>query len=97
MPFSFQVSGSEKDQLVVSLAALLLNDSGADLSAENIQAVVTASGNNVPAYYPTLYATFIEKAGGVEKFLIGPSAGGAGEYIYLNMDFFGNQLTIVSF
>ncbi len=79
MPFSFQVTGSEKDQLVVSLAALLLHDSGADVSADNLQAVVNASGNTVPAYYPTLYASFIEKAGGVNKFLVGPSAGGAGK------------------
>jgi large subunit ribosomal protein LP1 len=77
MPFSFQVTGSDKDQLVTSLAALLLHDSGVDVTAENLQSAISASGNNVPAYYPSLYATYIEKAGGVEKFLVGPSAGGA--------------------
>lgn len=79
MSMSFNVEGPAKDQLVVSLAALLLSDCGADISAENIDAVVQASGNAVPAYYPTLFASFIEKAGGVSKFLVGPSASGAGK------------------
>jgi ribosomal protein L12E/L44/L45/RPP1/RPP2 len=77
MPFSFEVSGAEKDQLVVSLAALLLHDCGAEMSADNLSSVVNASGNSVAAYFPTLFATYIEKAGGVDKFLVGPSAGGA--------------------
>jgi len=75
MPLSFQVSGHEKDQLVTSLAALLLNDCGLDMSAENISKVVQDSGNQVPAYYATLFAAYIEKAGGVKKYLTGPSAG----------------------
>ncbi|RYG67183.1 hypothetical protein EON64_08020 [archaeon] len=78
MPLSFQVTGPEKDQLVVSLAALLLSDVGAEISADSLSSVLSASNNTVPAYYPTLFAGFIEKAGGVDKFLAGPSAGGAG-------------------
>lgn len=63
--------------LVASLAALVLSDSGSEITAENITSVVEASGNKVPAYYAPLFASMIEKAGGVEKFLAGPSAGGA--------------------
>jgi hypothetical protein len=33
MPLSFQVTGAEKNQLVVSLAAILLSDSGIEVSA----------------------------------------------------------------
>lgn len=80
MPLSFQVSGADKDQLVTSLATLLLHDSGLEKSAENIGKVVQESGNEVPAYYPTLFAAYIEKAGGIDKFLAGPSAGVAGEF-----------------
>jgi hypothetical protein len=76
MTLSFQVSGADKDQLVTSLAALVLSDSGADITAEALVAVLAASGNTVPAYYTTLFATYIEKAGGVDKFMAGPSAGG---------------------
>ena len=35
-----------------------------------------SSGNNVPAYYPALFASFIEKAGSVDRFFAGPSSGG---------------------
>ena len=76
MPLSFQVTGTEKDTLVVSLAAILLSDSSLEITSENIDTVVNASGNAIPSYYSTLYASFIEKAGGVEKFFNGPSAGG---------------------
>lgn len=80
MPYSLKVEGSEKSQLVVSLAALLLHDSGVEISADNLAAVVKSSNNEIPAYYAGLYATMIGKAGGVDKFLVGPSAGG-GKFI----------------
>jgi hypothetical protein len=75
---ALSVTGADKDQLVASLAALLVADAGADITADNINAVVAASGNSLPGYYATLFASFIEKAGGVDKFLAGPSAGGGG-------------------
>jgi len=78
MPLSFDVTGPAKDQLVVSLAAILLSDSAVDVTSENIDSVVKNSGNTVPSYYSTLYALYIEKAGGVDKFFSGPSAGGGG-------------------
>jgi hypothetical protein len=76
MVLSFQVQGQQKDQLVVSLAAILLSDSGLDISAENLNSVAEASGNTIPSYYGKLFAGYIEKAGGVESFFSGPSAGG---------------------
>jgi ribosomal protein L12E/L44/L45/RPP1/RPP2 len=75
---SFQAEGADKDQLVTSLAALLLADCGAEISAESLNTVISSSGNKVPAYYTNLYASFIEKAGGVDKFMAAPSAGGGG-------------------
>ena len=44
MPLSFNVNGADKDGLVTSLAALVLNDSKADITAESINAVLAASG-----------------------------------------------------
>jgi hypothetical protein len=79
MPLSFAVTGADKDQLVVSLAAIILADSKLEVSAENINTVLSSSGNSAPAYYATLFSTYIEKAGGVEKFFTAPSAGGAGQ------------------
>ena len=80
MTLSYQVTGADKDQLVTSLAAIVLSDSGADITAESLNAVIAASGNQVPAYYATLFASFIEKSGGLDKFFAGPSAGGAGKF-----------------
>lgn len=76
MPLSLNVSGADKNNLLVSLGALILSDASLEISSDNIMALVTSSGNDVPAYYATLYANYIEKAGGVDKFLAGPSAGG---------------------
>ena len=75
MSLSINVSGAAKDQLVMSLSALVLSDSGIDISADNLSAVAKASGNTTNSYFPTLFASLIEKSGGVDKFLAGPSAG----------------------
>ena len=80
MPFSFECTGADKDQLVTSLAILLLTDCKQEVTADAINAVVTGSKNSVPAYYPTLYATYVEKAGGIEGMCSGPSAGAAGKF-----------------
>ena len=77
MPLSLEVSGADKQALVTSLAAVLLADVKAEVTSENISAVVSASGNTVAAYYPDLFANVIEKAGGVDKFFQSPGGGGA--------------------
>eukprot|EP00903_Cladosiphon_okamuranus_P014787 g13699.t1 len=59
---------NQKNDLVVSLAALLLEDAGSVLTAENISAVVAATKNEVPAYYPTLFAAMLEKSDGCAQF-----------------------------
>ena len=38
------------------------------LTAENISAVVAATKNEVPAYYPTLFAAMLEKSDGCALF-----------------------------
>jgi large subunit ribosomal protein LP1 len=63
--------------MVTGLAALVCHDGAQEVSAENLTAIIKASGNEVPSYYPTLYASYIEKAGGVQEFFTKPSAGGA--------------------
>ena len=67
-------TGADKDQFVTSLAALVCADSSVDVTADNINAVINASGNNVAAYWATLFASSIEKAGGVKKFFPIPGA-----------------------
>ena len=53
-------------------------DSGVDVTADAISAVVAASGNKIPGYYATVFASYIEKAGGLEPFMAAPSGGGGG-------------------
>ena len=79
MSLSIQVAGAAKDQLVLSLSAILLSDAGVDVSADNLNSVASASGNKTASYLPALFASLIEKSGGVDKFLAGPSAGGSGK------------------
>lgn len=76
MPLSFEAEGADKDQMVTSLAVLLLRDSGVDVTADAINGIINASGNKVPSYYATLFASFVEKAGDLSKMMPAPAAGG---------------------
>lgn len=66
---------NEKAELVCSLSALLCADSGADVSADNLNAVIKASGNKVATYWVPVFASTVEKAGGIDKFCKAPGAG----------------------
>ena len=46
--------------------------------SDNLQTVFSSTGHEIPASFSSLFATFIEKAGGVEKFFGAPGAGGGG-------------------
>lgn len=69
-------TGADKDQLVTGLAAIVCASSGQEVSAENINSVITGSGNSVAPYWAPLFASSVEKAGGIDK--IYPTAGGGG-------------------
>jgi len=71
-------SPAYKTQMVTALSAMLLADAGVDISAENMSATISAAGCSVPDNTVAMYASFVEKAGGVSKFMAGPSAGGGG-------------------
>lgn len=75
---SLSSTGPARDQFVVALAALVCHDSGADASSDNLNSVISASGNSVGAYWTPLYAQYIEKAGGVDKFFTKVGSGGGG-------------------
>lgn len=78
MPLSLEVTGSQKDNLAISLAAILLSDSNIDVTADNLNTVLSSANVKVADYFAPLFAGFIEKSGGIDKFLAGPSAGGGG-------------------
>ena len=51
-----QLSKQEKDELVCAYAALLLHDGEIEITGDKLAKVIKASGNEVEAYWPTLFA-----------------------------------------
>lgn len=70
------VSGSAKEDLVVSLAILALHDGGVAVSADNINAIIAASGNTVAGYWGALYSKVLAGRN-IDDLLLKPGAGGA--------------------
>ena len=47
---------NKQDEFVTSLAALALYDGDAEVTSENIATLLSASGNTVASYWPSLFA-----------------------------------------
>lgn len=54
------LSKAEHDELCCVYAALLLHDDGQEISSDKLNKVITASGNNVEAYYPEFFANYFK-------------------------------------
>ncbi len=54
-----QLSGSERDELLCTYAALILHDDKKPITAENITKILSAAGAKVEAYWPSLFARAI--------------------------------------
>ncbi|CBZ52886.1 unnamed protein product [Neospora caninum Liverpool] len=52
---------AQKQELLCTYAALILSDDKMDVTAENIQKLVTASGNTVEPYMPSLFARALQE------------------------------------
>ena len=50
------LSKTQKDELVVTYAALLLHDGELEITEEKLNKVISASGNSVDGYWPGLFA-----------------------------------------
>lgn len=62
MPGIKDMSKSAKDEAVCTLAALILHDAGAEITADKLNEVITASGNSVEKYWPGMFAGLVAKA-----------------------------------
>eukprot|EP01038_Epipyxis_sp_PR26KG_P007235 gene7235-9866_t len=70
--------GANKDEFVTSLAALALYDGEAEITSDNINALLTASNNTVAPYWPALFAGVLN-GGRIETIVFsGGSVGGSG-------------------
>ncbi len=65
-----------QDEFVTSLAALALYDGGAEITSDNINALLNASNNKVAPYWPALFAGLL-KNGNIETLLFSLGGGGA--------------------
>merc|ERR1711918_108322 len=74
-----KLSKTEKDELCVSYAALMLHDDGLEINAEKLTKIIKASGNDVEPYWPMLFAKAL-KGQDVGALLsnIGSAGGAAG-------------------
>jgi ribosomal protein L12E/L44/L45/RPP1/RPP2 len=75
-----ELVGAFRDEFVTSLAALALYDGDAEISADNINALLKASNNlGVKPYWPTLVAGLL-KNGRIESIIYsgGVTGGGSG-------------------
>ena len=71
------LSDAQKEELVASLACLLIGDN--ELSAEKLSAVATASGNSISDAMAALYVGVVSNAPkGIESFAPPPGGGGSG-------------------
>ena len=70
------LTGAKKDEMVTSLACLVVADAGGEVTAETLDAVIAASGCSTNAAYTAMFAKVA--AAGVDKFCATPGSGGGG-------------------
>jgi ribosomal protein L12E/L44/L45/RPP1/RPP2 len=73
------LSDSQKEEMVASLAVLLVGKGEGEMTAESVQAVATAAGCSVSPVIASLFARVAASAeGGVDAYMPGPGGGGGG-------------------
>lgn len=55
------LSDAQKQELVASLSAIVVGSAGAEVSAESLTAVATASGNSLSAAWASVFASAVAK------------------------------------
>ena len=73
------ISKAEHDELCCVYAGLLLFDDGMEITADKIEKIIKASGNEVDGYYPEFFAKYLAKADIKSMLSVTPAAGAGGE------------------
>jgi len=71
------VSPSERQELLVVYASLILHDDKVAITAENIQKLINAANGTVEPYWPKLFASLLEGKD-VGSLLVSAGGGGGG-------------------
>jgi large subunit ribosomal protein LP1 len=70
---------SQKDEFAVSFAILALYDGGADISSEQINTLLEATGNTeVEAFYPIIFSNFLSDPEKIAQLIATPGGAGGG-------------------
>ena len=73
------LSKDKKDQYATAFAILALYDGGAEVTSEQIGALLEATGNTeVEAFYPIIFANFLNDPEKIGQMIASPGAGGGG-------------------
>ena len=76
-----KLSKEQKDEMATSFAILALYDGEAEISSGQISALLEATGNtNVEAFYPIIFANFLNDPEKVASLIASPGAGSGGTY-----------------
>lgn len=54
-----ELTPEQKDELVCTYAALILHDDSAEITADNMNKLITAAGCKVEAYWPALFSKML--------------------------------------
>mmetsp|Transcript_18988 Transcript_18988/g.33751 ORF Transcript_18988/g.33751 Transcript_18988/m.33751 type:complete len:122 (+) Transcript_18988:70-435(+) len=73
-----ELSKDEHDEACCVYASLILQDSGADITSDKIKEVITASGNEIEAYWAPLFAGLLAKVDVNELIMDSTKVGGGG-------------------
>lgn len=71
------LGGAWKDEFVVSLAALALYDGEAEITSDNINALLANTNNTCAPYWPALFSGLL-KGGKIETLIFSRGGGGGG-------------------
>lgn len=71
------LNDSAKEDALVSLATLVLHDGGKPITADNINAVISATGNSVASYWGGMFESLLSGKD-VDELIVTPSAAPAG-------------------
>ena len=69
------ISKAEHDELCCVYAGLLLFDDGMEITADKIEKIIKASGNEVDGYYPEFFAKYLSKTDIKSMLTVAPTAG----------------------
>mmetsp|Transcript_7322 Transcript_7322/g.10471 ORF Transcript_7322/g.10471 Transcript_7322/m.10471 type:complete len:126 (-) Transcript_7322:373-750(-) len=72
------LSKSQKDEFATSFAVLALYDGGAEVTSEQINTLLAATGNEVEAFYPIIYANFLSDSAKISELITSPGGSGGG-------------------